>query len=1464
MPESRAQPATAARAPRAAARALSARDPPKAPCAFPIVGIGASAGGLDACRKLLDALPAATGMAFIFVQHLDPTHESMMVELLAGHTAMTVSQAIDGMKVEPDHCYIIPPGHYLAVLDGKLRLSSPLARHGARLPFDFLLHSLAAECAARAIGVVLSGTGSDGSLGLKEIAAHGGLVIAQDPEEAGYDGMPRSAILTGAVDLILKLADIPASLAARGRGAGQTASTRRAPQGPAPQALHEIVDLLRTRTPHDFTLYKHGTLQRRIERRMAMVGLPRQDFARYIEMLRGNGAELASLGKDLLINVTSFFRDPTVFTLLGETIVPDLVRQHASDRPIRIWIAGCSTGEETYSLTMLFYEAIAASRLNVKLQVFASDVDADAVALAREGLYPASIEADVSPARLARFFSREEQHYRVSSELRAAVVFTQQDVLTDAPFSRLDLISCRNLLIYLRPEAQAKIIAVFHFALREGGILLLGNAETVGNSEGSFEVISKPERLYRHVGRGRPGDLAFAIGGNSVRPHALAATRPAPPQQAVLVDLCRRLVLESYAPAAALINRRFECLYLLGATDRFLRVPPGPPTQDLLAMARQGLRTKLRSAIQKCHQENARVVVPGGRITDQGRDIAFNLDVHMVPVEGEDLLLICFVEVPARDARRGTNVTAEETPRVAELEGELEATRTELQAAIRNLELSNEEQKAINEEALSIQEEYQSTNEELLTSKEELQSLNEELTALNSQLQETLERQRTTSNDLQNVLYSTNVATVFLDLNFNIRFFTPATRTLFSIIPSDIGRPLADLNLVATDPMLLEDAHTVLRTLEPLEREIDARGGTWYLRRILPYRTQDNRIEGVVITFSDITGRRQAADALGEAKRQAELANVAKSRFLAAASHDLRQPLQTLTLLQGLLAKTVKIEKAKILTARLADTLGTMSAMLNTLLDINQIEAGTIRPEIVAFSVGDLLARLCNQFADTAQAQGLAIRLVPCSLTICTAPALLEQMLRNLLSNALKYTKRGKILLGCRRHRGTLSIEVWDTGVGIPENELAAIFEEYHQLDNAARERERGLGLGLAIVQRLGKLLGLKVRVRSVPGRGSMFAIDIDLRPRDEPALPAAPRANIAQPPATTPRKASAILVVEDDPEVRELLELLLTDEGYHVVTAQDGESALAAVAGERANPDLVLADYNLPGGKDGLRVITALREQAGRDIPAIILTGDISTSTLRNIEQRQCARLAKPIRLDDLTGMIQRLLALAPPPPLNGARATRPPTGTPLPVTYIVDDDRSLREAIRSVLEDDGRAVEDYASCEAFLEAYHPGPPACLLIDAYLPGMNGIELLEHLRGSGHFLPSIMMTGDSDVATAVHAMKAGASDFIEKPIGREELLASIDRALAQARDSTQIYAERDIAAGHLAGLTARQHQVMDMVLAGHPSKNIAADLGISQRTVENHRAVIMRKTGSRSLPALARLALAAAWVEPAG
>ncbi len=918
--------------------------------------------------------------------------------------------------------------------------------------------------------------------------------------------------------------------------------------------------------------------------------------------------------------------------------------------------------------------------------------------------------------------------------------------------------------------------------------------------------------------------------------------------------------METYAPAAVLVNRKHECLYYLGPIGRYLHVAPGLATPDVLGMAREDLRAKLRAAIRQAGQENKRIVVAGVETKGGGDPSRFSIAVQPVLSEGEALLLICFIDEPKGQPKRGGLVAPRDASRVAELEQELEVTRTELQGAIRELEHSDKEQKAINEEALSVNEEYQSTNEELLASKEELQSFNEELTALNGQLQETLERQRTTSNDLKNVLYSTDVATLFLDTHLNIRFFTPATKSLFSVIPSDVGRPLADLNSLVADGALLNDARAVLATFAPIEREIKGLSGTCYIRRILPYRTQENGVEGVVITFADITERRAAADALEAAKRQAELANVAKSRFLSAASHDLRQPLQTLILLQELLAKTVAGEKAQKLVARLDPTLDAMSGMLNTLLDINQIEAGTVRAEVVSFPIGALLDRLRDEFDYHAQAHKLALRAVSCGLWITSDPRLLEQMIRNLLSNALKYTRRGKVLLGCRRREGMLSIEIWDTGVGIPEEEIHAIFEEYHQLDNAARERSRGLGLGLSIVQRLGNLLGHRVRVRSQPGKGSVFAIDVMLPPGGTAPQLEHHRHRGDGGIVEAVRHTGAILVVEDDPDLRDLLEHLLNDQGHRAATAPDGIAALELVARGTLRPDLILADYNLPNGMDGLQVAARLRERLHRDIPVIILTGDISTDTLRDIARQDCVQLNKPVKLKEMSKVIQRLLAIPPTGPT--ARAPLPteaPTGSGPSTIFVVDDDSQVREAIRAVFEENGRTVEAYSTCEAFLEAYRLGRGACLLIDAYLPGMNGLELLQRLHDAGDRLPAIMITGNGDVPMAVQAMKVGASDFIEKPIGGSELIASVERALEQARDANKLFAWRENAATHIGGLTPRQREIMEMVLAGHPSKNIAADLGISQRTVENHRAAIMKRTGSKSLPALARLALAAAW-----
>jgi two-component system CheB/CheR fusion protein len=558
---------------------------------FPVVAIGASAGGLEAFRTLLAALPAESGMAFILVQHLDPTHSTMMVELLSRHTEIPVVEARDGMSLEPDHIYAIPAGRYLDVRNGTLHLSRPRATQAVRMPFDFLLQSAAESFGERAVCIILSGTANDGSAGARSIKEVGGLVIAQDPEEAEYDGMPRSAIATGAVDLVLPLAKIPEALAKyaghRYLNAGKTDSTP-----PLGEGTTKILDLLRKRTSHDFAPYKKGTIGRRIERRMAMAGI--KDSNRYLDQLTKNPAELQRLTNDLFINVTRFFRDAGAFDALAEKIVPELVRGHPPNRPIRIWVVGCSTGEEAYSIAMVFLEAIAAAQRNITLQIFASDIDEDAIAFAREGVYPASIEANVPPARLSRFFCKEEQSYQVSRELREPIVFSVHDLLADPPFSRLDLISCRNLLIYLRPEVQQKVLSLFHFALGEGGILFLGTSESVGGASDDFDPIIKNQRIYRHIGHNRPDQWQSPLGrGEAARSLWL---RPAPGAGTLrtnVSDLAQRILIESYAPASVLVNHKHQGLYYFGPTDRYLKLPMGVASLDLLDSAREDIQVHL-------------------------------------------------------------------------------------------------------------------------------------------------------------------------------------------------------------------------------------------------------------------------------------------------------------------------------------------------------------------------------------------------------------------------------------------------------------------------------------------------------------------------------------------------------------------------------------------------------------------------------------------------------------------------------------------------------------------------------------------------------------------------------------------------------------------------------------------------------------------------------------------------------
>ncbi|MFL0670790.1 MAG: CheR family methyltransferase [Erythrobacter sp.] len=1181
-------------------------------------------------------------------------------------------------------------------------------------------------------------------------------------------------------------------------------------------------------------------------------------MARYREELAHNADECRALAEDLLINVTSFFRDPAVFSLLESEVIPAALADLAANQALRIWVVGCSTGEEAYSLAMIARDAILASRRDIKLQVFASDIDAQAIAVAREGLYALAIRDEVPADRLARYFTREDDGYRVTQGLRGSVVFSVQDVLNDPPFSRMDLVSCRNLLIYLKPEAQAKVIGLFHFALRQNGVLVLGAAETVGHAPDRFAVLHKAERIYRHLAPGKPGEPGFPLSFvESIPRLSIMESRQQTTRAAALAELCREAVLESYAPASLLINSQRQCVYAIGPVSRYLRIASGPPTLDLLALAPDDLRPALRYALSQADRTRPVVTTNRCQTRIDGAPAFFTICVRSIQNEGEDLQLVSFIDEPAPPATDGVLSAEGSQAQIRELERELEAAYADLLAAVQSRDALVLEQRAINDEALSVNEEFQSTNEELLTSKEELQSLNEELIALNSQLQETLDRQRIASDDLQNILYSTNVATLFLDQDLRIRFFTPATRAFFSVIPGDIGRPLADLQSLADDPDLLGDAAIVLRDTTTIEREISGAHQSWFQRRIFPYRTHDDRVEGVVITFIDITERRRTAAALEQARRAAEQSNRGKSRFLAVASHDLRQPLQSLALIQDMLGRSVDDAAAQELIGRFGLLIDTMSSMLNSLLDINQIESGVLEVNISAFPAAGILDRLQAEFQPLAEARALALRVMPSTAILHSDPRLLEVMLRNLLANAVKYTPSpGRIVLGCRRVGERVKIEVWDSGIGIAADQLAEIFDEFHQVDNPARARERGFGLGLTIVRELGQLLGHDVTVRSWPGKSSVFSVTVPrgalASPREaSPGVPA-----LAQPPATPPTTppttpaARTIALIEDDPGVREALELLLDAAGHTVISATDGPSALALAQHGAILPDLVLTDYNLPGAMDGLDVLAALRSQMTAPVPGIVLTGDISKDALAKLELADCVVLSKPVTAATLRTAIDNLIPAQPAPRHAGSQQ-------PGRLICVVEDNPDIRDAIRSVLEHEDWSVTAYASAEAFLAAEAGGPDQCLIVDTNLPGMSGIALIEHLRTTGASMPAILITGTGDVAMAVQAMRSGASDFIERPVSRKALIESIERAVSQDTPSGLRNDPGTITAKRLAALTPRQQAVLDLVLAGEPSKNIAADLGISRRTVESHRAQIMHRLDVRTIPDLVRLVLSA-------
>ncbi len=841
--------------------------------AFPIVGMGASAGGLEAFEKFFAHMPRDSGIAFILAQHLGPGRQEMFGELIDHFTAMQVQviPADDGITIEPNRVYILPPQHDAALRNGKLILSDPEPVSGVRLPIDIFFRSLADELKERAIAIILSGTGSDGSKGLALIKEQGGMAMVQSPASASYDGMPQRAIETDMVDYILRPEEMPDQLIEYVKKeflTGERPGDNKVQANST--ALQRIFASLRRQTGHDFSLYKQNTLSRRITRRMIVNQIDQiDDYVRYIE---DNPLEIDTLFRELLIGVTSFFRDHQAFAVLEQRIIPQLFLNRPSDTPIRIWVPGCSTGEEAYSIAMLLREQSDRRNEKCEVQIFATDIDIQAIEKARQGMYNRNIAADVSPERLQRFFFRDGDTYQISKRIRDMVIFAVQSIIKDPPFSRLDLISCRNLLIYLSPELKKKVIPLFYYGLKPDGFLFLGTAETPGELNHAFHVVDRKWSIYQ---RPLGSSAIFKQSGFLSSPVPMPSLVREPKSSSTITSLrtiTERALIQRYAPACAVINEQGELYYTTGRTGFYLEPPVGEMSTNILHMAREGLRLPLTTALRKLLSHRQKVAYNNVQVKSNGDTHLINLVLE--PMEEGGLVLVIFEEAPSlppmHSIEQDGTVSHKREQQIQNLEEELKATREYLQATNEELETTNEELKSANEELQSSNEELQSTNEELETSKEELQSLHEEQVTVNNELRNKIEQINRANSDLKNLLDSIDVGTIFLDLNLCITRFTPVVTRIFSLREADIGRPISELVASIETEDFTERARHVLNTLESYTAEVRCRQGAWYWMRILPYRTIDNVIDGVIMTFTDITQQKQAQEQLPRLMRVAE------------------------------------------------------------------------------------------------------------------------------------------------------------------------------------------------------------------------------------------------------------------------------------------------------------------------------------------------------------------------------------------------------------------------------------------------------------------------------------------------------------------------------------------------------------------------------------------------------------------
>jgi len=1188
---------------------------PDAPPDFPIVGVGASAGGLEAFSQLLAALPSDTGMAFVLIQHLDPAHESMLPGALASTTAMPVSQVLAGERPQPDHVYVIPPNTNLELRAGAFVLSA--RRSGEpHLPLDDFLRSLAEERGHRAIGVVLSGTASDGTEGLRAIKAQAGISFAQDPSSAKFGGMPKSAVAAGVVDHCLGIVELATELASLSRHP-YVAANSAAFGGSDAAVAAAVFSLVRAATNVDFSEYKPPTVDRRMARRMALRNVV--DLPAYLALLRRDPEEVKTLCEEILIHVTAFFRDAEVFDYLKQQVFPGLLTQKSGADPVRVWVAGCASGEEVYSIAIALLEAIGDTVSPRAIQIFGTDLSEATIQKARQGLFAESATKVLSEERRRQYFVKEDGGYRIAKRVRDLCVFVRHDLARDPPFSRLDLVCCRNVLIYFSPELQKRVIPLFHYALHAGGLLLLGRTENIPGFPQLFAAVDKRHKLF--VRSDEKSVLRFAARSDaSTSPFPVPSAAPATPRRGG--DLTRQLdglLLARYAPPGALVDEQLEVLQFRGETGEFLQAAQGEPQTSLLKMVRPNVVVTLRAAMAQARRDMALVRTPNvlvGRSGDGATCDLVILPVTGLSADGRPLFLVLFEAAQAR-AAEPTGDAARTAPRppadeaAMRLSQELESTKAYLQSLIDDQDRGTDELNAANEELISGNEELQSMNEELETAKEELQSTNEELLTVNDELQHRNQELAVVNGDLVHLLSTVDVPVIILDAQLRIRRFTPKARNIFNLLPTDLGRPFSDFRSNLRSDDLEQQIRMAMEHDAMHESEVQDHRGCWYRLRIRPYASIDGTASGSILSLVDIDALKRNLRSAEEARAEADRANRAKDEFLATLSHEIRTPLSSMLMQSQLLGRG---PDDPALTRRAAEIIErgvrAQVKLIDDMLDVSRIVTGKLKMEMKPIELGGVIRAALEDVSAPAQKRRirLTIALDEASGRVLGDAGRLRQVLGNLLGNAIKFSDEGaEVHLALERVGGSSRITVHDTGSGIEPAFLPRIFQRFAQADESSTRKHGGLGLGLAIAHHIVEAHGGTLEAHSAgKGRGASFVVTLPLC-----AAPATPESS-ALPGAGKAIQAEAgigqlsgqhILVVDDDIETRDTVAEVLRQAGGTVQVAASAREAMARFV--REVPDLFVCDIAMPD-EDGYSLMHRIRGLGaahGADTPALALT---------------------------------------------------------------------------------------------------------------------------------------------------------------------------------------------------------------------------------------------------------------------